>query len=227
MAKMKVIQVPRPKADFEIVERDIPEPGNGEIRIKVHACGVCHSDSVTKEGLFPGIQYPRVPGHEVVGVVDALGANVQGWKVGQRVGVGWHGGNCGYCNNCRRGDAFACENLNLVTGITSDGGYAEYMIARAEAVALVPEGLSASDAAPLMCAGVTTFNALRNSGARPGDLCAVFGLGGLGQVSVEAIDTDNLPVIIGFVIIAAAFVVAANIVVDLVYALLDPRVRIA
>jgi D-arabinose 1-dehydrogenase-like Zn-dependent alcohol dehydrogenase len=185
MAKMKVIQVPKPKADFEIVEREIPEPGPGQIRIKVHACGVCHSDSVTKEGLFPNIQYPRVPGHEVVGVVDAIGASVLGWKVGQRVGVGWHGGNCGYCNSCRRGDAFACENLTAITGLTSDGGYGEYMIARSEAVALVPEGLSASDAAPLMCAGVTTFNALRNSGARPGDLVAVFGLGGLGHLGVQ------------------------------------------
>jgi D-arabinose 1-dehydrogenase-like Zn-dependent alcohol dehydrogenase len=185
MAKMKVFQVPKPKGDFELVERDIPEAGPGQIRMKVQACGVCHSDSVTKDGLFPNIQYPRVPGHEVVGVVDALGANVQSWKVGQRVGVGWHGGNCGYCNNCRRADMFACENLNLVTGITSDGGYGEYMIARAEAVALVPEGLSAADAAPLMCAGVTTFNALRNSGGRPGDLVAVFGLGGLGHLGVQ------------------------------------------
>jgi D-arabinose 1-dehydrogenase-like Zn-dependent alcohol dehydrogenase len=185
MAKMKAVQVPKAKGNWEIVEREIPSPGAGEVRIKVQACGVCHSDSVVKEGLFPNIQYPRVPGHEVVGVIDALGAGVQGRAVGQRVGVGWHGGNCGYCDSCRRGDAFACENLSLVTGITSDGGYAEYMIARAEAIALVPENLRAADAAPLMCAGVTTFNALRNSGARPGELVAVYGLGGLGHLGVQ------------------------------------------
>jgi D-arabinose 1-dehydrogenase-like Zn-dependent alcohol dehydrogenase len=183
--KMRVVQVPRAKGDFEFVEREIPSPGSGEVRIKVQACGVCHSDSVTKEGLFPNIQYPRVPGHEVVGVIDAVGAGVAGRTVGERVGVGWHGGNCGYCNSCRSDDAFACENMTLVTGITSDGGYAEYMIARAEALALVPEELTAADAAPLMCAGVTTFNALRNSGARPGELVAVHGLGGLGHLGVQ------------------------------------------
>ncbi|HTZ74502.1 MAG TPA: alcohol dehydrogenase [Candidatus Aquilonibacter sp.] len=185
MAKMRAIQVPKAKGEFEFVEREIPTAGPGEVRIKVQACGVCHSDSVTKEGLFPNIEYPRVPGHEVVGVIDALGPNVVGRKVGERIGVGWHGGNCGYCDSCRTGDAFACENMTVVTGLTRDGGYAEYMLARAEALALVPEDLNATDAAPLMCAGVTTFNALRNSGARPGDLVAVFGLGGLGHLGVQ------------------------------------------
>lgn len=185
MPKMRAIQVSQPNAAFEIVEREIPNPGVGTVRIKVQACGICHSDSVTKEGLFPGIQYPRVPGHEVVGVIDALGAGVAGWKVGQRVGVGWHGGNCGHCVACRQGDPFACQTATYITGITSDGGYADYLIARAEALALVPDELSAAEAAPLMCAGVTTFNALRNSGARPGDLVAVLGLGGLGHLGVQ------------------------------------------
>src|SRR5580704_1824502 len=175
MAKMRVAQVPRPNGAFEIVERDIPEPGAGKVRVKVQACGVCHSDSVTKEGLFPNIEYPRVPGHEVIGAVDALGAGVAGWQPGQRVGVGWHGGNCGYCDACRRGDAFACETETLVTGVTHDGGYADYMIAPASALARVPDDLSSVDAAPLMCAGITTFNALRNSGARPGEIVAILG----------------------------------------------------
>jgi D-arabinose 1-dehydrogenase-like Zn-dependent alcohol dehydrogenase len=151
----------------------------------VQACGVCHSDSVTKEGLFPNIEYPRVPGHEVIGAVDALGAGVAGWQPGQRVGVGWHGGNCGYCDACRRGDAFACETETLITGVTHDGGYAEYMIAPATALARVPADLTSVEAAPLMCAGITTFNALRNSGAGPGDLVAVLGLGGLGHLGVQ------------------------------------------
>ncbi len=185
MSKMRVVQVPRPKGPFEIVEREIPEPAAGSVRIKVQACGVCHSDSLTKEGAFPGIQYPRVPGHEVIGVVDSVGAGVARWTAGQRVGVGWHGGACGYCDTCRRGDPFACETSTLVTGITSDGGYAEYMIAPGNALALVPEELSAVEAAPLMCAGITTFNALRNSGARAGDLVAVLGLGGLGHLGVQ------------------------------------------
>ena len=185
MAKMRAVQVSRPKGPLELVERDIPQPGAGEVRIKVEACGVCHSDTVTKEGLFPGIQYPRVPGHEVIGRLDAIGANVRGWSQGQRVGVGWHGGNCGYCDACRRGNAFACETETLVTGVTSDGGYADYMIAPDSAVARVPDELSAVEAAPLMCAGVTTFNALRNSGARPGDVVAVLGLGGLGHLGVQ------------------------------------------
>src|SRR5881398_2009469 len=185
MSTMRVVQVIRQNGPLEIIERAVPDPAAGQVRIKVQACGICHSDTLTKEGNFPGIQYPRVPGHEVVGLIDAVGSNVPGWKPGQRVGVGWHGGQCGYCGACRRGDFFACETATRVTGITSDGGYAGYMIARAEAVALVPEELSAVEAAPLMCAGVTTFNALRNSGARPGDLVAVLGLGGLGHLGVQ------------------------------------------
>jgi D-arabinose 1-dehydrogenase-like Zn-dependent alcohol dehydrogenase len=185
MAQMRVAQVDRPNGPLEIVRREIPEPGAGEVRIKVEACGVCHSDTLTKTGAFPGLALPRVPGHEVVGSIDAVGPGVSQWKRGDRAGVGWHGGHCGYCDTCRRGDFFACETATRVTGITSDGGYAEYMLARAEAVARVPEGLSAVEAAPLMCAGVTTFNALRNSGARPGDLVAVLGLGGLGHLGVQ------------------------------------------
>jgi D-arabinose 1-dehydrogenase-like Zn-dependent alcohol dehydrogenase len=185
MAKMRAIQVPRAKGPFEIVERVIPEPEDGSIRIKVQACGICHSDSVTKDGLFPNIEYPRVPGHEVIGVIDKLGAGVAGWEPGQRVGVGWNAGYCGYCNSCRRGDMFACQTSSPVTGITQDGGYAQFMIASAKAVARVPEGLSAVEGAPLMCAGVTTFNALRNSGARPGDVVAVLGLGGLGHLAIQ------------------------------------------
>ena len=184
MPKMRVVQVASPKASFEIVEREIPEPGPGSVRIKVQACGVCHSDSLTKEG-FPLAQYPRVPGHEVVGVVDAVGPGVPRWEPGQRAGVGWHGGNCGYCDPCRRGDFFACQTFTAITGITYDGGYAEYMIARAEALALVPDELSPVEAGPLMCAGVTTFNCLRNSGARPGELVAILGLGGLGHLAVQ------------------------------------------
>ncbi len=184
MAKMRVIQVSRARGPFEIVEREIPQPGPGTVRIKVEACGVCHSDSIVKEGLMP-VQYPRVPGHEAVGVIDAVGDNVRAWKKGQRVGVGWHGGNCGYCENCRRGDFFACQTETIITGLTSDGGYAEYMIARSEALALVPDDLSPEDAAPLMCAGVTTYNCLRNSGAKPGELVAVHGIGGLGHLGVQ------------------------------------------
>jgi D-arabinose 1-dehydrogenase-like Zn-dependent alcohol dehydrogenase len=184
MAVMRVVQVPHPKGPFEIVERPIPEPGAGSVRIKVHSCGVCHSDSVTKEGLFPGIQYPRVPGHEVAGVIDAVGPGVAGWESGQRVGVGWNGGYCGYCDHCRRGEFFACVR-GQTTGVTYDGGYGEYMIAPASAVARMPAELPPVDAAPLMCAGLTTFNALRNSGARPGDVVAVLGLGGLGHLGVQ------------------------------------------
>jgi D-arabinose 1-dehydrogenase-like Zn-dependent alcohol dehydrogenase len=185
MPKMRAVQVSRAGGDFELVERDIPEPGPGQARIKVQACGVCHSDSMVKEGLAPGMPYPRVPGHEAVGTIDKLGPGVKPWKVGDRVGVGWHGGNCGYCNACRHGNAFACETETKVTGITTDGGYADYMIAPAEAMARVPKELSPEEAAPLMCAGVTTFNALRNSGARPGELVAIFGLGGLGHLAVQ------------------------------------------
>jgi alcohol dehydrogenase len=185
MSKMRAVQVSKPKAAFEIVERDIPEPGPGTVRIKVQACGVCHSDSLTKEGMWPGIESPRVPGHEVVGLVDALGPNVAGWTVGERVGVGWNGGYCGYCEACRRGEFFACQTATRVTGITSDGGYADYMIAQSSAVARVPKELSEIDAAPLLCAGVTTFNALRHSGAAPGDVVAILGLGGLGHLGVQ------------------------------------------
>jgi D-arabinose 1-dehydrogenase-like Zn-dependent alcohol dehydrogenase len=185
MSKMRAVQVPHPKGPFEIVEREIPEPGNRSVRIKVQACGICHSDSITKEGAFPGIQYPRVPGHEVVGVIDALGSDVAGWAVGQRVGVGWNGGYCGYCDPCRRGNFFACLIAGQTTGVTYDGGYADYMIAPSSALALVPEDLSAVEAGPLMCAGLTTFNALRNSGARPGDVVAVLGIGGLGHLGVQ------------------------------------------
>jgi D-arabinose 1-dehydrogenase-like Zn-dependent alcohol dehydrogenase len=185
MAKMRAVQVPKAGGELEMVEREIPEPRPGTVRVKVQACGICHSDSVTVEGLLPGIEYPRVPGHEVVGEVDKVGDGVKGWKVGDRVGIGWHGGQCGYCHNCRRGDFFACLNDHLTTGVTFDGGYAEYLVAPASGLAAVPEGLGAVDAAPLMCAGVTTFNCLRNTGARPGDLVAVLGLGGLGHLGVQ------------------------------------------
>src|ERR1700685_3695349 len=185
MPKMRAVQVPRAGGPLEIVERDIPDPGPGYVRIKVQACGVCHSDTVTKDGLFPNIQYPRVPGHEVIGVIDAVGSGVPRWKAGQRGGVGWTGGFCGYCDNCRRGDFFACQTSTDITGITRDGGYAEYMLAPISALALVPNELSSVDAAPLMCAGVTTFNCLRNSGAGPGDLVAVVGIGGLGHLAIQ------------------------------------------
>jgi alcohol dehydrogenase/propanol-preferring alcohol dehydrogenase len=184
MSKMRVVQIARPNGPLEIVEREIPEPGAGAVRVKVQACGICHSDSFVKEGTYPGIEYPRVPGHEVVGVIDAVGPDVAEWTKGQRVGVGWHGGYCGVCDACRRGDFFACRT-GRVTGITHDGGYAEYMIAHASALARVPDELSTVDAAPLMCAGITTFNALRNSGARPGELVAVLGVGGLGHLGVQ------------------------------------------
>jgi D-arabinose 1-dehydrogenase-like Zn-dependent alcohol dehydrogenase len=185
MPKMRAVQVSRPGGPLEIVERDIPEAGPGFVRIKVQACGICHSDSYTKEGLFPGIQYPRIPGHEVVGMIDAVGPGVPRWKTGQRVGVGWNGGFCGYCDHCRRGDFFTCQTSTDITGITRDGGYAEYMLAPISALALMPDDLNFVDAAPLMCAGVTTFNCLRNSGARPGDVVAVVGIGGLGHLGVQ------------------------------------------
>jgi D-arabinose 1-dehydrogenase-like Zn-dependent alcohol dehydrogenase len=185
MAKMRAVQVPRPKGPFELVERDIPDPRAGAVRIKVQACGLCHSDSYTKEGSFPGIQYPRVPGHEIAGVIDAVGTGVRGWTSGQRVGVGWHGGHCGYCDSCRRGDFLTCRIAAQVPGITYDGGYADYMIAPAEALALIPDELSAVEAGPLMCAGITMFNSLRHSGAMPGDLVAILGIGGLGHLGVQ------------------------------------------
>ena len=169
---------------FELVQREFPEPGSGQVRIRVQACGVCHSDSLTKQGLWPGIQYPRVPGHEVAGVLDAVGPDVPLFKVGQRVGLGWHGGHCNYCAPCRRGDFVLCEN-GPVSGISFDGGYADYVIASANALALIPDELADADAAPLLCAGITTFNSLRNSGARPGDTVAILGIGGLGHLAVQ------------------------------------------
>jgi D-arabinose 1-dehydrogenase-like Zn-dependent alcohol dehydrogenase len=184
MATMRVAQVSQPKGPLEIVERQVPEPSAGTVRIRVQACGICHSDYLVKEGVIPTIQYPRVPGHEVAGTIDAVGAGVMEWQIGQRVGVGWNGGYCGRCDPCRRGDFFACVT-GQVTGLTSDGGYAEYLITPANAVALMPDGLSPVEAAPLLCAGITTFNALRNSGARPGDTVAVLGLGGLGHLGVQ------------------------------------------
>ena len=185
MAKMRAMVVQKVGGPLQAEERDIPVPGPQEIRIRVEACGVCHSDSVTVQGLMPGIRYPRVPGHEVIGVIDALGAAVQGWSVGARAGVGWFGGACGYCSRCRRDTAFACENVHETTGVTRDGGYATHMIAHVSAVAHVPDDLDAVELAPLLCAGVTTFNALRHSGAGPGDLVAVHGVGGLGHLGVQ------------------------------------------
>jgi len=184
MTRMKVAQVAKRNAAIEIVERDVPDPKSREVRIKVQACGVCHSDMFTVVGAFPGIKYPRVPGHEVIGIIDAVGAEVPDWKAGMRVGVGWHGGHCGHCSSCRRGDFITCKE-GKIPGISYDGGYAEYMIAPFEALASVPEELGAEDAAPLLCAGITTFNALRNSGARAGDLVAILGVGGLGHLGVQ------------------------------------------
>ena len=184
MAKMKVAQVAKAGADFEIVEREIPQPGSGQVRIRVQACGVCHSDMFTKEGLFPGITYPRVPGHEVAGVIDEAGAGVAEWKKGQRVGVGWHGGQDGTCLACRRGDFGNCASLKI-SGISYDGGYQEYMLAPVEALARIPDSLDPAEAGPLLCAGITTFNALRHSGALPSDLVAVQGIGGLGHLGIQ------------------------------------------
>ncbi|MBZ5538093.1 MAG: alcohol dehydrogenase [Acidobacteriia bacterium] len=184
MAPMKVAQISKAGSDFQIVEREIPKPGVGHVRIQVQACGVCHSDVLTKEGAWPGIQYPRVPGHEVAGLIDEVGAGVSGWKKGQRVGVGWHGGQDGTCLECRRGDFRNCRNLKIA-GISYDGGYQEYMVAPVEALVAIPESLSDADAAPLLCAGITTFNALRHSGAFPGDLVAVQGIGGLGHLGIQ------------------------------------------
>jgi D-arabinose 1-dehydrogenase-like Zn-dependent alcohol dehydrogenase len=184
MPKMKVVQVSKAGGNFELIERNIPEPGRNQVRIKVEACGICHSDALVKEGYWPGIQYPRVPGHEIAGRIDAVGADVTNWKPGQRVGVGWHGGHDFTCEACRRGDFINCKN-EKITGITHDGGYQEYMISPAEAVAAIPDDLAAADAAPLLCAGITVFNALRNSGARAGDLVAVQGIGGLGHLGIQ------------------------------------------
>jgi D-arabinose 1-dehydrogenase-like Zn-dependent alcohol dehydrogenase len=183
-AQMKVAQVPKPGADFEIVEREVPKPDARQVRIRVQACGVCHSDVLTKEGLWPGIQYPRVPGHEVSGIIDEVGAGVSEWTKGQRVGVGWHGGHDGTCRECRRGDFGNCRNMKIC-GVSYDGGYQQYMVAPAEAVVAIPETLSDVDAAPLLCAGITTYNALRHSGALPGDLVGVQGIGGLGHLGIQ------------------------------------------
>jgi propanol-preferring alcohol dehydrogenase len=182
--KMKMAQVAKAGGDFTIVEGAIPEPTAGQVRVKVEVCGVCHSDVLVKEGLWPGIQFPRVPGHEIAGRIDAVGAGVTTWKQGQRVGVGWHGGHCFVCEPCRRGDFAMCLNRKI-TGIDFDGGYAEYMIARAEALAAIPDELPAEEAGPFMCAGVTVYNALRNSGARGGDTVAIHGVGGLGHLGVQ------------------------------------------
>ncbi len=179
----RAVQVTAKGGDFELVEKEYPDPGPGHVRIRVQACGVCHSDSITKFGIFP-IEYPRVPGHEVAGVVDAVGADVPLFKPGQRVGLGWHGGHCNYCVPCRRGDFILCEN-GQISGISFDGGYADYVIAPANALAFIPEELNDVDAAPLLCAGITTYNSLRNSGARPGDLVAIVGVGGLGHLGVQ------------------------------------------
>jgi D-arabinose 1-dehydrogenase-like Zn-dependent alcohol dehydrogenase len=181
---MKVAQISKPGAGFEVVEREIPNPGPGHVRIKVQACGVCHSDALTKEGSWPGIEYPRIPGHEVAGIIDQLGDGVSAWKKGQRVGVGWHGGQDGTCRECRRGDFRNCQNVKI-PGISYDGGYQEYMIAPVEALASLPETLSDAEAAPLLCAGITTYNSLRHSGALPGDLVAVQGVGGLGHLGIQ------------------------------------------
>jgi len=180
----RYVQVSHPGGPFEIVERDVPDPGASQVRIKIQACGICHGDSITKDGLFPGIQYPRVPGHEVAGVMDIVGKNVTRWKPGQRVAVGWHGGHCGHCNSCRLGDFVLCVNAQ-VPGISYDGGYADYMIVPPEALVHIPDDISVTEAAPMMCAGITTFNALRNSGARPGDVVAILGIGGLGHLGIQ------------------------------------------
>jgi len=184
MATMKAVQVSKPGGNFEIVERAIPEPGRTQVRIKVEACGICHSDVLVKDGLWPGLQYPRVPGHEIAGRIDAVGAEVSQWKRGQRVGVGWHGGHCFVCDPCRRGDFVLCQ-VEKITAIHFDGGYAEYVVVPAEAVAAMPDELPADEAAPLMCAGITVYNSLRNAGARAGDLIAVQGIGGLGHLGIQ------------------------------------------
>ncbi len=181
----RVVQVPAPRAPFELVMRPIPDPAAGQVRIRVQACGICHSDSLVKEGFpWPGLSYPRVPGHEVVGVIDALGEGVTGWRVGQRVGVGWYGGHDGVCEACRRGDFTMCAHGD-VTGLTRDGGYADYMVAKAQALAAVPDAIAGAEAGPLLCAGITTFNALRHAGATAGDLVAILGIGGLGHLGVQ------------------------------------------
>ncbi len=184
MASMRVVQVSEQGGPFELVQREVPTPAAGQALVRVHACGICHSDSFAKTGGFPGISWPHVPGHEIAGEVAALGEGVKGWEVGQRVGVGWFGGNCGYCRQCRRGDLMNCPNMDI-PGITIDGGYGDYILVKASAMASVPDELSAAEAAPLLCAGITTYNALRHSGARAGDLVAILGVGGLGHLGVQ------------------------------------------
>lgn len=184
MPKMRAIQISKPKGKLELVEREIPKPTAGTVRVKVEACGICHSDSMVIDGHFPGIQYPKIPGHEIAGVIDEVGSGVTNWSKGQRVGIGWQGGYCHVCEPCRRGDFILCKN-GQIPGISYDGGYAEYMIAPIEALALIPDELSAIEAAPLLCAGITTFNALRNSNARAGDVVAILGIGGLGHLAVQ------------------------------------------
>ena len=184
MPKMRAVQVSKPGGPFEMMEREIPQPGPRQVRVKVKACGLCHSDSLTKEGHWPGISYPRVPGHEVAGVIDAVGSDVPQWKVGQRVGIGWLGSYCGYCESCRRGSFVTCANQKI-TGITMDGGYEDYLLVPFEGLALIPNEISPVEAGPLMCAGITTFNSLRNSGARGGDTVAILGIGGLGHLGVQ------------------------------------------
>src|SRR5579883_552946 len=183
-ATMKAAQIATPGGELRVVERNIPDPGPGQVRIRIKACGICHTDVLTKDGLWPGIQYPRVPGHEVAGLIDAVGPNVSYWTQGMRVGVGWHGGRDGTCPSCRRGDFRNCRSAQM-PGISYDGGYEEYMVAPVEALAAIPEGIEMVEAAPLLCAGVTTFDALRRSGAFPGDLVAVQGIGGLGHLGIQ------------------------------------------
>jgi D-arabinose 1-dehydrogenase-like Zn-dependent alcohol dehydrogenase len=184
MARMRAVQVSEPGGRFELVERDVPQPSRGQALVRVHACGICHSDSLARDGGYPGVSHPLVPGHEIAGAIDALGDGVRGWEVGQRVGVGWFGGNCGHCRPCRKGDLIDCQNMGI-PGITFDGGYADYVLVEASALALIPEELAAEEAAPLLCAGITTYNALRHSGARGGDLVAILGVGGLGHLGVQ------------------------------------------
>jgi D-arabinose 1-dehydrogenase-like Zn-dependent alcohol dehydrogenase len=184
MPKMRVVQVASKDGPLELVERELPQPGPGEVRVKVQACGVCHSDTIARQGLLPTVPYPIVPGHEIAGVIDAVGSGVIGWPVGTRVGIGWFGGHCGRCEPCRRGYLIDCRNLRI-PGITYDGGYAEAVVAPADALALMPDDLPPAEAAPLLCAGVTTYNALRESGARAGDLVAILGIGGLGHLGVQ------------------------------------------
>ncbi len=184
MARMRAVQVSEPGGPLELVEREVPAPHRGQVLVRVQACGICHSDTYAKEGGFPGVPFPIVPGHEIAGVIEDLGEDVEEWEVGQRVGVGWFGGNCGHCEPCRRGDLISCRNMGI-PGVTFDGGYADYVVVKASALTSIPQDLAAEDAAPLMCAGITTFNALRRSGALGGDLVAILGLGGLGHLGVQ------------------------------------------